>query len=97
MAPLTSPHELSLVTGDDFERQIEKLRNTAGDPLAGFFGPTSLTWRVDREAALFLGAGRALFLQLAHPWIANAIAEHSRTPVDRVDRFHRTFSTLLSR
>jgi hypothetical protein len=29
-----------------------------------------MTWRMNREAILFLAAGRALPLQLAHPWIA---------------------------
>ena len=52
---------------------------------AGIFGPDSVTWRIDREAAIFLGAGRALLLQLAHPWVAAAIAEHSRT-LSRSDR-----------
>src|SRR5436190_19562990 len=96
MVPLTLPPEP--VSSDDIESQIEKLSSAAGESSAGFFGPTSLTWRVGREAALFLGAGRALFLQLAHPWVATAIAEHSRTLVDRVGRFHRTFdltSTMI--
>ena len=84
--PLTSPQEPIFVSSDEFELQIDKLRSAAGDPSAGFFGPTSLTWRVGREAALFLGAGRALLLQLAHPWVATSIAEHSRTLVDRVGR-----------
>jgi uncharacterized protein (DUF2236 family) len=54
-----------------------------------------MTWCVNREAALFLGAGRALLLQLAHPWIAAAIADHSRTMMDPIGRFHRTFSTMF--
>ena len=94
--PLTSPQEPIFVSSDEFELQIDKLRSAAGDPSAGFFGPTSLTWRVGREAALFLGAGRALLLQLAHPWVATSIAEHSRTLVDRVGRFHRTFDLTFT-
>ena len=46
----------------------------AGDAGAGLFGPHSALWRVNREAALFLGSGRALLLQLAHPWVGTAIA-----------------------
>jgi uncharacterized protein (DUF2236 family) len=64
--------------------------------MEGVFGPASLTWRIDREAAVFLGAGRALLLQLAHPWVAAAIAEHSRTFADPIGRFHRTFNTTFT-
>src|SRR5262249_55445341 len=65
-------------------------------PCAGVFGPASLTWRVDREAALFLGAGRALLLQLAHPWVAAAVARHSTALSDPIGRFHRTFSVMFA-
>src|SRR5262249_9608227 len=49
-----------------------------------------------RESAIFLGAGRALLLQLAHPWVAAAIEQHSDTFADPVGRFHRTFSAVFS-
>ncbi len=65
-------------------------------PIAGLFGPDSLLWRVDREAAVFLAAGRAMLLQLAHPWVAAAIAEHSHTLSDPIGRFHRTFNTVFT-
>lgn len=45
---------------------------------------------------IFLGAGRALLLQLAHPWVATAIAEHSRTLADPIGRFHRTFDVMFT-
>ena len=80
----------------EFEHQLEWVRTAAVSPIAGIFGPKSLTWRIDREAALFLGAGRALLLQLAHPWIAAAIAQHSRVLADPIGRFHRTFSTTFT-
>ena len=64
--------------------------------LAGIFGPRSMTWRVDREAAIFFGAGRALLLQLAHPWVAAAIEQHSDTFADPISRFHRTFSVVFT-
>jgi uncharacterized protein (DUF2236 family) len=95
MNPLTSRQEPIFVSSDDLERQIERLKST-GEALSGLFGPTSLTWRLARETALFLGAGRALLLQLAHPWIANAIAEHSSVHVDRIGRFHRTFGLTFT-
>jgi uncharacterized protein (DUF2236 family) len=75
----------------DLLRQLDRVRDVAAGQVEGIFGPASLTWRVDREAAIFLGAGRALLLQLAHPWVAAAITEHSRTLADPIGRFHRTF------
>jgi len=59
-----------LVGEGDLERELALARVAVRDPTAGLFGPASLMWRVDREAVLFLGARRALLLQLAHPWIA---------------------------
>jgi uncharacterized protein (DUF2236 family) len=60
------------------------------------FGPGSLIWQVDREALVFLGAGRALLLQLAHPWVATAIAKHSTALTDPIGRFHRTFEIVFT-
>jgi uncharacterized protein (DUF2236 family) len=86
----------SLLSADDFENSLDTVRAAAAGPIEGVFGPESLTWRVDREAAIFLGAGRALLLQLAHPWVAAAISEHSRTFADPVGRFHRTFNITFT-
>jgi uncharacterized protein (DUF2236 family) len=73
------------------------VRDAAGaDSASGFFGPGSMVWRIDREAAVFLAAGRALLLQLAHPWVAAAIAEHSQTLRDPIGRFHRTFGVVFT-
>jgi len=45
---------------------------------------------------VFLGAGRAALLQLAHPWVAAALAEHS-TVMDRpMARFHNTFRIVFT-
>jgi uncharacterized protein (DUF2236 family) len=81
---------------EDLERQLEVIRALAPAETEGVFGPASLTWRVDREALIFLGAGRALLLQLAHPWVAAAIVEHSRTLSDPIGRFHRTFAVVFT-
>jgi uncharacterized protein (DUF2236 family) len=85
-----------LLSTDDFENSLDIVRAAAAGPIEGIFGPDSLTWRVDREAAIFLGAGRALLLQLAHPWVAAAISEHSKTFADPVGRFHRTFNITFT-
>jgi uncharacterized protein (DUF2236 family) len=86
----------SHVGADDLERQLERVRASAAGGDEGVFGPESLIWRVDREAAVFLGAGRALLLQLAHPWVAAGIAEHSTTLADPIGRFHRTFEVMYT-
>ena len=85
-----------LLSADDFENSLATVRAASAGPVEGIFGPSSLTWRVDREAAIFLGAGRALLLQLAHPWVAAAISEHSKTFADPVGRFHRTFNITFT-
>jgi uncharacterized protein (DUF2236 family) len=85
-----------LVSAEDFERHLDMVRARAVGPLEGVFGPASATWRVDREAAVFLGAGRALVLQLAHPWVAAAIADQSRVFADPLGRFHRTFKVMFT-
>jgi uncharacterized protein (DUF2236 family) len=84
------------IGNEDLECQLRTVRAEAAGPVAGVFGPHSLMWRVDREAVIFLGAGRALLLQLAHPWVSAAIAEHSRTFADPVGRFHRTFNVMFT-
>lgn len=87
---------MSLLSADDFESSLDTVRKAAAGLDEGVFGPASMTWRVDREAAIFLGAGRALLLQLAHPWVAAGISEHSRTLDDPIGRFHQTFETVFT-
>ncbi|MCP3391311.1 DUF2236 domain-containing protein [Bradyrhizobium sp. CCGB12] len=85
-----------MVSEHDLESALDQVRADAAGPVAGVFGPASVTWQIDREAVIFLGAGRALLLQLAHPWVAAAIAEHSRTLADPIGRFHRTFDIVFA-
>jgi uncharacterized protein (DUF2236 family) len=84
------------VSAEDFERSLELVRSGAAGPREGLFGPASVTWRVNREAAIFLGAGRALLLQLSHPWVASAIADQSKVFDDPLGRFHRTFRVMFT-
>jgi len=92
MTPVSS----FIVTEADLERELVMVRSAAAGGPAGIFGPASVIWSIDREAAVFLGAGRALLLQLAHPWVAAAIAQHSRSLTDPIGRFHRTFSIVFT-
>lgn len=65
-------------------------------PNEGIFGPASISWRINRESALFLGAGRASLLQLAHPWVAAALDQHSNLRSDPLARFHNTFKVVFT-
>src|SRR3954449_5075968 len=78
------------------EQSLALVRSHAAGSKAGVFGPSSQIWRIDREAAVFLGAGRALLMQLAHPWVATAIAQHSTALGDPIGRFHRTFEIVFT-
>src|ERR1017187_9414138 len=87
--------------GQPVSRQaIERLWNSvaeaASDPRAGIFSPSSISWKVNRESALFLGAGRAALLQLAHPWVAAALDQHSNLRNDPLGRFHNTFRVVFT-
>jgi len=78
---------------------LARLRYAAGgpvDPARSLFGPDSVTWRVNREAALLLGGGRALLLQIAHPLVAAAVAEHSRFEHAPLQRLWRTLDLTLT-
>jgi uncharacterized protein (DUF2236 family) len=52
-------------------------------------------WRINREAVL-LGAGpAALLLQVAHPLVAEGVAQHSDFRADPFGRLRRTLATTL--
>jgi len=59
------------------------------------FGPGSLTWRVNGEAVLLLGGGRALILQVAHPSVAAGVAQFSNYRAEPWKRLYRTLETTL--
>ncbi len=65
------------------------------DALLGFYGPDSMMWRVNSEAVL-LGAGpAALLLQVAHPLVAEGVAQHSTFEQDPFHRLHGTIRTTM--
>lgn len=96
MSAPTAHDSFEIVDVNGLERELKLVRGAAAGSLLGVFGPRSITWQVDREAAIFLGAGRALLLQLAHPWVAAAVEQHSDTFANPIGRFHRTFSTVFT-
>ena len=48
-----------MVSEKDLDSTLDLVRADAAGSVAGIFGPESLTWKIDREAVIFLGAGRA--------------------------------------
>lgn len=87
------PHAISR---DDLLAQLEVLKQRALRPDEGLFGPDSMFWQVNKYSITFFGAGRAALLQLAHPWVANAIVQHSKTVSDPWGRFRRTFTNVFT-
>lgn len=86
----------SFVTHGDSETLLAAVALKAVSPSAGIFGPDSMSWKISRESALFLGAGRAALLQLAHPWVATALAQHSSLLSKPIARFHNTFRIVFT-
>lgn len=84
------------VSRDDSTALIAAVERSVVDPRAGIFGPDSISWRINRESALFLGAGRAALLQLAHPWVATALEQHSSLMNKPIERFHNTFRVVFT-
>jgi len=80
----------------DSESLLADIAARTPNPNAGIFGPESVSWRLNRESALFLGAGRAALLQLAHPWVTASLAEHSTVMDDPIRRFHNTFRVVFT-
>ncbi|MBK7580255.1 MAG: DUF2236 domain-containing protein [Myxococcales bacterium] len=85
-----------VVTKADLERHIARVRDEITDPRVGIYGPDSVSWRINKEAALFLGGGKAALLQLAHPFVAHAVDQHSQTKTDPLGRFQRTFDNVFA-
>lgn len=93
--PFGTGHK-AFVARHDSEALLAAIAARTLVPSAGIFGPQSISWRIDRESALFLGAGRAALLQLAHPWVVSALAEHSALMNDPIKRFHNTFRIVFT-
>lgn len=58
------------------------------------FDPNGIFWQVSRESVLLLGGGTALLMQLAHPKIAAAIADHSDFREHPIQRLYGTIKTM---
>ena len=60
----------------------------------GLFGPDTVTWKVNREAVLLAGGGRALLLQVAHPSVAAGVVQHSNYDTEPWGRLIRTLDLV---
>ena len=62
-------------------------------------GPGSVTWKINREAVVVAGWGRAILLQLAHPSVAAGVHDHSSVRgslLSSVRRLQSTIGAMLS-
>jgi uncharacterized protein (DUF2236 family) len=91
---MASPH--CQITRADIQQLWSAIARQVKEPRNGIFGPDSISWRINRESALFLGAGRASLLQLAHPWVAASLDQHSNLRSDPLARFHNTFRIVFT-
>jgi uncharacterized protein (DUF2236 family) len=99
LAPLAAsppPMSMTAVSAEWLEQHLAWVAAQTSDPRAGIFGPSSISWRIHRESALFLAGGRAALLQLAHPWVAAALDQHSNLLGDPLARFHNTFRVVFT-
>lgn len=90
---MTAPR---FINEEEFRVWAEHALKRAVDPTAGIYGPDSMMWKLGRETIGFFGGGRAALLQLAHPWVANSIDQHSQTRNDPLGRFRRTFINVFT-
>jgi uncharacterized protein (DUF2236 family) len=81
---MTAPEHIRAIDGDGVEVCIHPV------------GMGSMAQKIHSEVVLLLGWGRAILLQLAHPLVACAIAEHSLFRAQRLRRLRRTLDAMLA-
>src|SRR5437588_7543596 len=64
--------------------------------MSSLFAEDAVIRRVTREGALILGGGRALLMQLAHPAVAQGVAEHSGFESDPMARLRGTLEATFT-
>lgn len=87
---------MATVTRAELESSLAELARGVRNPHEGILGPSSVAWQVGGDLGVFLGGGRAALLQLAHPFVAYAVDQHSQTREDVVGRFQRTFRNVFA-
>ena len=89
------PVSVDLKHGETFPDYLQHLGRES-DPEAVVFATEAVFWRVSREPALLLAGMRALLLQIAHPKVAQGVADHSRYREDPLGRGIRTFTAVYA-
>lgn len=69
---------------------------TQPHPVTGYFSDDSAVRRINRESILLLGGGRALLMQLAHPSVAQGVADHSDFRTNPWSRLQRTLEATTT-
>jgi len=64
--------------------------------MSSLFADDAVIRRMGREGALVVGGGRALLMQLAHPSVAQAVAEHSDFQADPLARLRATLDAVYT-
>jgi uncharacterized protein (DUF2236 family) len=64
--------------------------------MSSLFADDAVIRRVGREGALVVGGGRALLMQLAHPSVAQAVADHSDFQADPLARLRATLEATFT-
>src|SRR6476661_2280383 len=64
--------------------------------MSSLFPEDAVIRRVGREGALVMGGGRALLMQLAHPSVAQGVAEHSDFEADPMARLRGTLEATYT-
>jgi uncharacterized protein (DUF2236 family) len=70
-------------------------RTPVPHPVLGFYGPGSMMWRINREAVLLGSGPAALLLQIAHPHVAEGVAQHSDFATAPFRRLEATVHTTM--
>lgn len=81
------------LAGEDVPADEEVLP-AAGEVRRIVVGPESVVWRRASDVRLYLGAGAALLLQVAHPTVAAGVRDHSDFERDPWGRLLRTIDYL---
>lgn len=79
----------------DLEAQLAQVAGSA-DPVEGLFGPHTAVWKVARESVVVLAGGRAALMQVAHPYVAHGVTQHSDVFRDVRTRFRRTLGYMYA-
>src|SRR6266478_3706682 len=97
MARAPSPSRREGDNGATMAYLLDKTRPTEAEPEG--IASARIAWKLHREVVLLAGWGRAILLQLAHPLVAQGVADHSGFAAEgwgRVRRLKRTLAAMLA-